>query len=423
MARVFRARDRESGQAVAMKAFKTFSSAQQPAGPKPNGAAAAQAEENELGGVPLEVLRECALLHQLRHPNIVRAHEVLTAPASVDALAAAPLFLAMELVDFDLGLLIEHMATPFAEGQVKCLCKQLLGALAALEPLGIAHRDLKQTNLLIDKGGVLRLADFGLARHLPTAGGPLTPDVTSLWYRAPEVLLGAHVSDRAHRDANGRTVDASGRVVGVAAGSAAAPTAGYGLAVDVWAFGILAAEWLRKGEPLLAGQSEPDQLHRIFLLLGTPTADSWPCYFDGSLPRARNIRLPPELTCEALDPSSGETVIMPRSQLRKKLPLRGYDPAVPSTAQLPTTGISAAGFELLSACLELDPRRRPRASEALRHRWFAEMPLGEPLTRFELRALSRARTAAISSGAHAFSIAQQNAQMAAAVPHAAVQGY
>jgi serine/threonine protein kinase len=230
--------------------------------------------------------------------------------------------------------------------------------------------------------------------------------VTSLWYRAPEVLLGARCCDRL--------------------GRAAAP-GGYGLAADAWAFGVLTSEWLRKGEPLLSGHSELDQLQRIFRLLGAPTVASWPALFDGvSIPHARLVQLPAsaELTMDALDVATGASVRMPRSQLRRLLPLRGYDPAVPSTAQLTTTGLSSAGFECVAGCLELDPRRRPLASDAQRHRWFAEPPLAESLTRFDMRALSRARTAAVSSGAHAISIALQSAQRAAvaAAPIALMSG-
>lgn len=136
MARVFRARDRETGRRVALKAFRS------------NAPGEMADAEGALGGVPLEVLRECALLRSLRHPNIVRAVEVLTAPAAADGerRAGAPgaLFLAMEAVDFDLGLLIEHMALPFSEAQAKCLCHQLLCALAALEDLRIAHRSAQR---------------------------------------------------------------------------------------------------------------------------------------------------------------------------------------------------------------------------------------------------------------------------------------
>ena len=146
----------------------------------------------------------------IRHPNIVHVKE-----AVVDA---GSMYMVMELVDFDLGLLIEHMQQPFSEGQVKCLAMQLLSALAAVHENFILHRDLKQTNLLLDRNGVLKLCDFGLARRCSTPtptpnptpnpnpdpnpkpdpdptpnprcsgyGKPCTPTVTSLWYRAPEI--------------------------------------------------------------------------------------------------------------------------------------------------------------------------------------------------------------------------------------------
>ena len=182
-------------------------------------------------------MREMSILLSMRHPNIVTVHEVV--------IDATQMFLVMELVDFDLGLLIEHMKQPFSEGQVKCLATQLLSALAAVHECFVLHRcvvgplnapaadrtvgvplmarlagcrDLKQTNLLLDKNGVLKLCDFGLARRCSGFGKPCTPNVTSLWYRAPEILLGDKT---------------------------------YGSAVDMWSFGCIFAEWLQLGEPLV----------------------------------------------------------------------------------------------------------------------------------------------------------------------------
>ena len=104
----------------------------------------------------------------IRHPNIVQVKE-----AVVDA---GSMYMVMELVDFDLGLLIEHMQQPFSEGQVKCLAMQLLSALSAVHENFILHRDLKQTNLLLDRNGVLKLCDFGLARRCSTPTPNPTPD-------------------------------------------------------------------------------------------------------------------------------------------------------------------------------------------------------------------------------------------------------
>ena len=122
---------------------------------------------------------------------------------------------------------------------------QLLSALSAVHDCHVLHRDLKQTNLLLDKNGVLKLCDFGLSRRTSGFGKSCTPDVTSLWYRAPEILLGEKC---------------------------------YGTAVDMWSFGCIFAEWLQHGEPLFQGMSEADQLNVIFKLIGTPSEHSWPQY-------------------------------------------------------------------------------------------------------------------------------------------------
>ena len=177
--KVYKAKHRESGEIVALKSM--------------------QLETVGAGdGIPLEMIREMSIMMSIRHPNIVQVKE-----AVVDA---GSMYMVMELVDFDLGLLIEHMQQPFSEGQVKCLAMQLLSALAAVHENFILHRDLKQTNLLLDKNGVLKLCDFGLARRCSGYGKPCTPTVTSLWYRAPEILLG----DKC-----------------------------YGTAVDLWSFGCI----------------------------------------------------------------------------------------------------------------------------------------------------------------------------------------
>ncbi|KAK4056845.1 Cyclin-dependent kinase catalytic subunit [Microbotryomycetes sp. JL221] len=122
------------------------------------------------------------------------------------------------------------------------LLQQLLAGLAHLHSRRILHRDLKPQNLLIDKSGNLKIADFGLARAFGIPLRTYTHEIVTLWYRPPCVLLG------------GRH---------------------YTTAVDVWSCGTIFAE-MASGVPLIPGDSEIDQIFKTFRLLGTPTADAWP---------------------------------------------------------------------------------------------------------------------------------------------------
>jgi cell division cycle 2-like len=113
--------------------------------------------------------------------------------------------------------------------------------------------------------GEIKLADFGMARQFsdpPPAN--LTRLVVTLWYRAPELLLGAET---------------------------------YGPAVDVWSLGCVLGELARR-EPLLPGRSEADQLGRVFSLVGAPTERSWPTW--RRLPNARGLKLPAAAKAPAL---------------------------------------------------------------------------------------------------------------------------
>lgn len=320
----------------------------------------------------MEMAREMSILLSLRHPNVVRVHEVV--------LDAAQMYLVMELVDFDLGLLIEHMRQPFAEPQVKCLAMQLLSALAAVHECGVLHRDLKQTNLLLDKSGVLKLCDFGLARRTGGVGKPCTPNVTSLWYRAPEILLGG---------------------------------TSYDAAVDMWSFGCILAEWLQLGEPLMQGTSEGDQLNVIFRLLGTPSESSWPKFFTYRAIETNLYQLVENHTMSLS--ADGKLAKLPKSVLRKKFPAEGYTPSAPTPTTHKTTALSDAGFALLEATLTCNPQERVSARHALEHAWFREEPLPTPLSRGQIRQLRRNRDDAIASGAHHHAIAQQRAQAASRV--------
>ena len=106
----------------------------------------------------------------------------------------------------------------------------------------VLHRDLKPQNLLINREGELKLADFGLARAFGIPVRSYTHEVVTLWYRAPDVLMGSRR---------------------------------YSTPVDMWSIGCIFAE-MSNGRPLFPGTSESNQLERIFKALGTPTIDIYP---------------------------------------------------------------------------------------------------------------------------------------------------
>lgn len=107
--------------------------------------------------------------------------------------------------------------------QVKRFMKQLFCGLDYCHRQGILHRDIKGWNLLVDTECNLKIADFGFANFYdPQQGRPLTNQVVSLWYRPPELLLGATC---------------------------------YGASVDLWSAGCILAE-LYLGQPIFRGRTE-----------------------------------------------------------------------------------------------------------------------------------------------------------------------
>lgn len=125
---------------------------------------------------------------------------------------------------------------------MKSYLYQLLNGTAKCHKLKVLHRDLKPQNLLINREGVLKLADFGLARAFGIPVKNLTHEVVTLWYRAPDILMGS-------KD--------------------------YNTSVDIWSVGCIFAEIVTK-KPLFRGKDETDQLNKIFKIRGTPTPDEWP---------------------------------------------------------------------------------------------------------------------------------------------------
>ncbi|CAH9083237.1 unnamed protein product [Cuscuta epithymum] len=180
--------------------------------------------------------REIHILRRLDHPNIIKLEGLVTSRMSCS------LYLVFEYMEHDLAGLASNPGIKFNESQVKCYMQQLLSGLDHCHSRGVLHRDIKGSNLLIDNNGILKIADFGLASFFdPRQNHPLTSRVVTLWYRPPELLLGA---------------------------------AYYGTAVDLWSSGCILAE-LYAGKPIMPGRTEVEQLHKIFKLCGSPSEEFW----------------------------------------------------------------------------------------------------------------------------------------------------
>jgi serine/threonine protein kinase len=257
-------------------------------------------------GLPTPVTRELLAWQALRgHPNILELLEVFAAGSAV--------CLVSELCRMDVAALLARCSATrrlsLADG--KSLFAMLLRGLAHIHGLGLLHRDLKPSNCLIGYNGVLRLADFGLTRAVPSngLGDPMTHEVATRSYRAPELLLGCRR---------------------------------YGAAVDMWGAGCVLAELLIGCGcgPVFCGDGDIDQIARIFGVLGSPEA-TWPGVVDM--------------------PDWGKIMFKPQTGVGLRV-MVGPRP-------------SAAALDLLSSLLVLDPLRRLSAEAALRHPFFSEEPL------------------------------------------------
>jgi len=267
---VYKAQDKESGRYIALKKIRL---------------------EHEDEGVPSTAIREISILKEMQHQNIVGLLDVVNMPNK--------LYLVFEFLDQDLKRYMDSVGN--LEGKlVMSYCKQLLEGLVYCHRRRILHRDLKPQNLLIDKQGVLKLADFGLARAVCVPVRPYTHEVITLWYRAPEILLGSQA---------------------------------YSMPVDMWSAGCIFAELLTK-RPLFPGDSEIDEIFRIFKMLGTPNEENWK-------------------GCTSLPDFKPDFPKWSKQDMRKVLP-----------------GVDPVAINLLEKMLVYEPSQRISAKAALQHPYF-----------------------------------------------------
>ncbi|XP_072391935.1 cyclin-dependent kinase 9 isoform X2 [Diabrotica undecimpunctata] len=202
--------------------------------------------DNEKEGFPITALREIRILQLLKHENVVNLIEICRTQASQHNRYRSTFYLVFDFCEHDLAGLLSNSNVKFSLGEIKKVVQQLLNGLYYIHSNKILHRDMKAANVLITKNGVLKLADFGLARAFSSTKNGLpnrfTNRVVTLWYRPPELLLGER---------------------------------NYGPPVDLWGAGCIMAEmWTRS--PIMQGNSEQQQLTLISQLCGSITPQVWP---------------------------------------------------------------------------------------------------------------------------------------------------
>ncbi|EFC42038.1 predicted protein [Naegleria gruberi] len=279
-------------------------------------------------GIPITLCREINLLRELEHENVLKVQDVVIHNDGSFNMILDYCKLDLErLLAYHKTLMRLPQGPPLPpkldDGMIKSIMYQILKGIQYLHSKWVIHRDLKPSNILINDDshadrGVVKVADFGLARVFKAPLRRFHDDgpVVTIWYRAPELLMGAK-----H----------------------------YTPAIDIWSVGCIMYE-LFELKPLFKGEEvkqnnnpnpfQRDQLDKIFTVLGKPNDQIWPTI--NSLPESKHLASFSETT------NTLESVFkMPKESLE---------------------------YDLLRQLLEYDPAKRITAKEALQHKYFKDKP-------------------------------------------------
>jgi len=302
---VFVGADKDTGEVVALKRINT---------------------EQEENGFPITAIREVKILKALSHDNIVQLKGIVTSKEQGGDIPKN-VFMVFEYLEYDLTGILETPEIRLTQDHVKSWSKQLLSGCHYMHKNKVIHRDLKASNLLVNRMGELKIADWGLARSWNSEMKRLTNRVITLWYRPPELLLGATE---------------------------------YTPKIDMWSVGCIIAEMFRRSG-FLRGQTEASQLDLIFRTCGHPTEEEWP-----------NI----SKTCRLwknFEPKENE----PRLQRRVRETLKSnlYNPK----------WMTENAIDLIDNLMILNPDNRWSTEEALLADYFFEDPIAKDASQLAMR--------------------------------------
>ncbi|XP_067632721.1 cyclin-dependent kinase 20 [Eurosta solidaginis] len=241
--------------------------------------------KNKFGNISLNTLREIKTLQFSHSENIVSIIDIYP--------DLTGLSLVLEYMPETLYGKLKHEPASLNRQKIRDFTSMMLNGIKYLHSMGIMHRDIKPANLLITDNEKLKIADFGLARlYFPKDENKLySPQVSTRWYRAPEILWGSQK---------------------------------YGPAVDMWAAGCVFAEMLR-GVPLFSGCTDIEQLALVIRTLGSPRLNEWPeltslpDYYKISFPNAVGVHwdnlLPSCTQSDGINLVSGLVVFNPKNRI------------------------------------------------------------------------------------------------------------
>ncbi|KAF2278834.1 cyclin-dependent protein kinase-like protein Ssn3 [Westerdykella ornata] len=288
--------------------------------------------ELQYSGISQSAIREMALCTELSHPNVVHTVEII--------LEEKCIFIVFEYAEHDLLQIIHHhnqtQRQAIPARTIKSILYQLLQGLLYLHRNWTMHRDLKPANIMVTSAGKVKIGDLGLARlfykplHSLFTGDKV---VVTIWYRAPELLLGAR-----H----------------------------YTPAVDLWAVGCIFAELLSL-RPIFKGEEakmdskksvpfQRNQMQKIVEILGMPSKERWPLL--------------------AAMPEFGQLSSLAAGNPRLHRPQgleNWYQNCLKNNQYPPGSSVDSPGpegFLLLQQLLEYDPQKRLTAEKALQHPYF-----------------------------------------------------